>query len=119
MIESRWDFRLASCLADDLFEVTLAAQTIQKSRPTFRSNLSESYFPWKSLKHCSQKAGSLQRHHEKGGQASHVMHARIFQPRKKTAGTAEAVRRGRDINLDRHLSPSLLSSLLVPLVAAH
>ena len=25
------------------------------------------------------------------------MHARIFQPRKKTAGTAEAVHRGRDI----------------------
>ena len=36
--------------------------------------------------HCSQKAGSLQQHRARSGQASRVMHARIFQPRKKPHG---------------------------------
>ena len=77
-------------------EVTFAAQTIQKAAQPLRANQSVSYFLGKSPQALLPKAGSLQRHHEKGGQAPRVMHAHIFQPRKKTAGTAEAVRRGRD-----------------------
>ena len=48
-------------------------------------------------KHCSQKAGSLQRHHARDGQASRMTYESHLPAKEEATGTAEAVRRGRDL----------------------
>jgi hypothetical protein len=59
---------------DDLFEETLAAQTIRKAAQPLRANHCESRFPGEVAQTLLPKAGSLQRHHAKSNHAFHVMH---------------------------------------------
>ena len=70
--------------ADDLFEETLAAQTIQKAAQPLEATICESHFPWKSPKHCSQKAGSLQRHQAKDCQVFRIRDVRVELCRQVT-----------------------------------
>ncbi|MCI0335115.1 MAG: hypothetical protein L0228_18045 [Planctomycetes bacterium] len=66
-------------------------------REPLRANQIESHFPWKSPKRCSQKAGSLQQHHARNGQASRVMHKLHLPAKEENRSDCRSSRHGRDI----------------------
>jgi hypothetical protein len=71
--------------ADDLFEETLAAQTIQKAAQPSRANHFERRFPWEVAQTLLPKAGSLQRHQAKDCQVFRLMHDLQLPTKEETA----------------------------------
>jgi len=70
---------------DDLFEETLAAQTIRKAAQPSEANHFERRFPWEVAQTLLPKAGSLQRHQAKDCQVFRLMHDLQLPTKEETA----------------------------------